>query len=121
MEQYKLGDMETHFAKIIWDRAPISSGELVKICETELNWKKSTTYTMLRRLCQRGIFVNKKGTVSILISREDFMAMQSKQFVDETFSGSLPRFLTAFTKKQKLSQREIDEIQALIDSYGNTD
>lgn len=118
MEQYKLGDMETRFAQIIWERAPIPSGELVKICEQELDWKKSTTYTMLRRLCQRGLFENKNGIVNVLVSRDDFAAMQSKQFVDETFNGSLPRFLTAFTKKQKLTQKEIDEIQMLIDNYG---
>ena len=118
MEQYKLGDMETRFAQIIWERAPIPSGELVKICEQVLDWKKSTTYTMLRRLCQRGLFENKSGIVNVLVSRDDFAAMQSKQFVDETFNGSLPRFLTAFTKKQKLTQKEIDEIQMLIDNYG---
>lgn len=117
MEQYKLGDMEKKFAQIIWDNAPISSGELVKLCQTQLDWKKSTTYTMLRRLCQRCIFVNDGGTVKTLVSREDFYAAQSRQFVNDTFSGSLPGFLTAFTKKQRLSQQEIDEIQALIDSY----
>ncbi len=117
MEQYKLGDMEKKFAQIIWDNAPISSGELVKLCQAQLDWKKSTTYTMLRRLCQRGIFVNDGGTVRTLVSRDDFYAAQSRQFVNDTFSGSLPGFLTAFAKKQRLSQQEIDEIQALIDSY----
>lgn len=117
MEQYKLGAMEKKFAQIIWDNAPISSGELVKLCQARLDWKKSTTYTMLRRLCRRGIFVNDGGTVRTLVNREDFYAAQSRQFVNDTFNGSLPSFLTAFTKKQRLSQQEIDEIQALIDSY----
>lgn len=117
MEKYKLGEMEMAFAEIIWVNAPISSGELVKICEKELEWKKSTTYTMLKRLCQRGIFENDGGTVKVLINRDEFKAAQSEEFIDETFGGSLPMFLTAFTKRNKLSAKEIEEIRNLIDSY----
>ena len=117
MEKYKLGEMEMAFAEIIWKNAPVSSGELVKICEKELNWKKSTTYTMLKRLCQRGIFENSDGTVNILITKEDFKAAQSEEFIEETFGGSLPMFLTAFTKRNKLSAKEIEEIRNLIDNY----
>lgn len=117
MEKYKLGEMETAFAEIIWDNSPIASGELVKICEKELEWKKSTTYTMLKRLCQREIFENDNGTVKVLISKEDFKAAQSEEFVEETFGGSLPMFLTAFTKRNRLSAKEIEEIKNLIDSY----
>lgn len=114
MTEYKLGAMETRFAELIWDNEPISSGELVKLCEKELEWKKSTTYTMLRRLCERGIFQNVGGAVTSLMSRQGFNALQSERFVEETFDGSLPQFLTAFTMRKKLSPREIDEIQKLI-------
>ena len=117
MEKYKLGEMETAFAEIIWKNAPVASGELVKICEKELSWKKSTTYTMLKRLCQRGIFENDNGVVRVLISKEEFKAAQSEQFIEETFGGSLPMFLTAFTKRNKLSAKEIEEIKNLIDNY----
>lgn len=112
---YKLGAMETRFAELIWDNEPISSGDLVKLCEKELSWKKSTTYTMLRRLCERGIFQNADSVITSLISRQDFVALQSEKFVDETFDGSLPRFLAAFTRRKKLSEKEIDELQKLID------
>ena len=117
MEKYKLGEMETAFAQIIWNNAPVASGELVKICEKELNWKKSTTYTMLKRLCQREIFENCDGIVKVLITKEEFKAAQSEEFIEETFGGSLPMFLTAFTKHNKLSAEEIDEIKNLIDNY----
>lgn len=114
MEDYKLGVMEAKFAELIWDSEPISSGELVKLCEKELTWKKSTTYTMLRRLCDRGIFQNRAGTVSSLMTRQEFAALQSEKFVEETFDGSLPKFLAAFTMRKKLSEEEIDELQRLI-------
>ena len=117
MKQYKLGEMEMAFAEIIWKNAPVTSGDLVKICETELEWKKSTTYTMLKRLCQRGIFENDNGTVKVLLSNEDFKAAQSEEFIEETFGGSLPMFLTAFTRRNKLSAKEIEQIKNLIDNY----
>lgn len=117
MEQYKLGEMEQKFADLIWLHAPIPSGELVKLCEKELNWKKSTTYTMLKRLCDRGIFENQKGRVTALMSREDFTAAQGEQFLSETFGGSLPRFFAAFTRRNKLSAKEIRELQRLIDEH----
>ena len=115
MTDARLGDIETRFADLIWENEPISSGELVKICEKELNWKKSTTYTILRRLCERGIFQNNNGTVTSLISKSDFYAMQSERFVEETFEGSLPKFLTAFATRKKLSEKEIEELQRFID------
>lgn len=115
MENYKLGVMETKFAGLMWDNEPISSGDLVKLCERELAWKKSTTYTMLRRLCERGIFQNQDGVVSSLMSRQEFNALQSEKFVEETFDGSLPQFLAAFTSRKKLSEKEIDELRKLID------
>ena len=100
MVDYKLGIMETRFAELIWNREPITSGELVKLCERELEWKKSTTYTMLRRLCQRNIFQNKDGMVTAILSKQEFQALQSEMFIEETFSGSLPQFLTAFAGRK---------------------
>jgi len=117
LEDYKLGAVETRFAKLLWDNEPIASGELVKLCENELSWKKSTTYTMLRRLCQRKIFQNKDGVVSSVITRQEFQALQSEQFVKETFGGSLPHFLTAFSMRRELSENEIDELRKLINQH----
>ena len=115
MEENKLGAMEMKFAELIWANAPIGSGALVRLCEEALGWKKSTTYTMLRRLCQRGIFKNENSTVTAVLSRADFDARQSEEFVEEKFDGSLPRFLAAFTSRKKLSDAEIDALQRLID------
>lgn len=117
MEQYKLGEMEQRFADLIWQYEPVSSGELVKLCEMELNWKKSTTYTMLKRLCDREIFENQKGMVTALMTKEDFLAAQGEQFLKETFGGSLPQFFTAFTRRNRLSAKEILELQRLIDEH----
>ena len=117
MDKYKLGDMEIKFAELIWDSAPVPSGELVRLCENEFHWKKSTTYTMLKRLCERGLFQNSQGMVTPLLSREDSAAAQSESFVEETFSGSLPQFLAAFTRRKRLSPAEVEEIQRFIDQY----
>ena len=115
MSELRMGAIESRFADMIWENEPIPSPELVKLAERELNWKKSTTYTVLKRLCERGIFQNQGGVVTSLISRQDFYAVQSEKFVEETFSGSLPAFLAAFTTRKKLSEEEIAELQALID------
>ena len=115
MADMRLGAVETRFADLIWENEPISSGELVKLCEQKLSWKKSTTYTVLRRLCERGIFLNRNGTVTSLISKDEFYAMQSEKFVADTFEGSLPRFLAAFSARKKLSDDEINELQRFID------
>lgn len=115
MEQYKLGDMEAKFARLIWDNAPIGSGALVKLCEEELHWKKSTTYTMLKRLCKREIFQNEGGIVTARLSADEFAAAQGEQFLDETFHGSLPLFLAAFTRRNKLNPTDIAQLQRLID------
>lgn len=114
MSDMKLGVIESRFADIIWQNEPLPSGELVKLCEKELSWKKPTTYTVLRKLCERGIFQNQNGIVSSVISREEFYAMQSENFVNETFDGSLPAFLAAFTTRKKLSEKEIEELERLI-------
>jgi BlaI family penicillinase repressor len=117
MEAYKLGVMETKFAELIWSNESISSGDLVKLCEKELNWKKSTTYTMLRRLCERGIFQNNNGMVSSLMSKSEFHALQSEKFIEETFDGSLPKFLAAFATRKKVSEKDIDELKELINQF----
>ena len=118
MQDLRLGIVEAKFADIIWANEPLSSGELVKKCAEELEWKKSTTYTVLKKLCERGLFQNLDGTVTSLISKQEYCAMQSEQFVEETFGGSLPAFLAAFSKRKKLSQKELEEILKMIDYYG---
>lgn len=113
-----LGVVESRFADLIWQNEPISSGDLVKLCEKELNWKKSTTYTVLKKLSERGIFKNERSVVTSQISKEDFFALQSEKFVEETFEGSLPQFIAAFTKRKELSEAEIAEIKEMIDRIG---
>lgn len=117
MKDYKLGKMERRFADLTWDNEPINSGELVKLCEKEFGWKKSTTYTMLRRLCDKGLFQNLDAVVSSILTREEFLTLQSEQFVDETFDGSLPLFLAAFAQRKQLTEKEIRELQKLIDEH----
>ena len=117
MEDKKLGAVEARFADLIWDNAPINSTALVRLCAKELDWKKSTTYTVLKKLCERGIFQNIDGIVTPLVSREDFAAAQSERFVEGTFAGSLPAFLAAFASRKPLSSGEVDEIQRMIDAY----
>ena len=115
MEEWKLGLVESKFAEIIWRNEPLTSGQLVALCGKELEWKKSTTYTVLKKLCDRGIFQNNGGIVTSRIGRDEFFAMQSEKFVDETFSGSLPAFLAAFSTRKKLTESEIEEMKLLID------
>ena len=115
MADLRLGPVESRFAELIWDGEPISSTELVHLAERELEWKKSTTYTVLKRLCEKGIFQNEGGVVTSRLIREEYAARQSEQFVEETFSGSLPAFLTAFTRRKKLTEEEIDQLQRLIE------
>lgn len=116
MAEYKLGEMESIFADIIWQQEPLSSRKLAELAEERLNWKRTTTYTILKRLCDRGLFQNNGGQVTSLVSREEFYARQSEQFVDSAFQGSLPAFLAAFSSRKKLSDSEIQELQKLIDS-----
>lgn len=117
MDELKLGVVESKFADIIWGNEPLHSRELVKLCEAELHWKKPTTYTVLRKLCERGIFQNTEGMVTSVISRKDFYAMQSEKFVEDTFEGSLPAFLAAFTTRKALTAEEIAQIRSLIDGF----
>lgn len=117
MEEKKLGAVEARFADLIWENAPINSTALVRLCARELDWKKSTTYTVLKKLCERGIFQNVNGTVSALVTREEYASAQSERFIAETFEGSLPAFLAAFASRKPLSADEVDEIQKLIDAF----
>lgn len=113
----KLAEIESRFVELVWRKEPVSSGELVLLCEKELNWKKSTTYTVLRRLCQKGILKNEDAVVTSVIKKEEYMARCSEQIVEDTFEGSLPQFVAAFMSRKKLSRKQIDEIQKLIDEY----
>ena len=115
MGDYRLADAEAKFADIIWEREPLTSPELVKICEKEMNWKKSTTYTVLKKLCEKGIFRNENAVVSAVLSREEFYGRQSRKYVEDVFEGSLPRFLTAFCGGKKLSAKEVEEMRRFID------
>ena len=116
MADYKLGEVESVFAHIIWNNEPLSSRRLAELAQERLNWKRTTTYTVLKRLCDRELFQNKDSIVTSLVSREEFYARQSEQFVEETFQGSLPAFLAAFGSRKKLSDAEIEELQKVIDA-----
>lgn len=118
MDDTRLGAVESQFADIIWKNAPLSSRDLVKLCQQQLEWKKSTTYTVLKKLCDRGIFQNEDGLVSPLVSRQEFHARQSQRFVEETFQGSLPAFISAFASGKKLSPQDVSDIRRMLDEYG---
>lgn len=117
MKEYRLAETEARFAELIWQREPISSPELVRLCEKEFKWKKSTTYTVLKKLCDRGIFRNEKAVVTSLISREEFFSYKSRKFVEDSFGGSIPRFLAAFKGGKKLTAQEAEEIRKVIDDF----
>jgi predicted transcriptional regulator len=115
MEKYKLFDAEYKFVSIIWDNEPINSTELVKLCADKLGWKKSTTYTVLKKLCERGILQNRDATVTSLVKREDLQRYESRAVLEKTFDGSLPKFLTAFLSGRKLSEQEAEELKRIIE------
>ena len=117
MVDIELGIVQERFADIVWKNEPIASGELVKICEKKLNWKKPTTYTVLRKLCEKGLLKNEDGIVSSLISKERFYANKSEQIIEDSYSGSLPAFISAFVSNKKLTSKEVDEIQKMIDEF----
>ena len=116
MKEIRLGAIESRFADIVWEHAPLSTSELIRLCEAEFDWKRTTTYTVLKRLSERGIFKNDNGTVTVLISRDEFYSMQSEKVVNESFGGSLPAFIAAFTSRQNLSEDEIAQIRAIIEN-----
>jgi predicted transcriptional regulator len=115
MIDIKLGPIEARFAEIIWTNEPVTTNQLTKLCLEQLEWKRTTTYTVLKKLCDKGIFKTENSIVTSLISKHEFEARQSEQFVEETFAGSLPAFLAAFGSRKKLSDAEIDELQKVID------
>ena len=118
MTDIKLGLVESRFADIIWENAPLTTKELVSICMSELKWKRTTTYTVLKKLCDRGIFETKDSVITVLLSKEEFHAIRSEEFVNENFSGSLPAFIAAFTTRKRPSAKELEELKKLIDSIG---
>ncbi len=117
MSDLTMGVIEERFADIIWQNEPISSSELAKRALEVLNWKKSTSFTVLKRLCNKGIFQSEKGIVTSLMSKDEFHSLQSEQFVNNTFKGSLPAFLAAFTKKKDLSADEVAELRRIVEEY----
>lgn len=117
MKNIELGALQEKFTEIVWENEPISSGELVKLCEEKLHWKKSTTYTVLRKMCEKGILQNNGGIVNSVVSRKQYCHQKGEQVVKEFFKGSLPAFIASFTQKSSLSEEDISEIQELIDNY----
>jgi predicted transcriptional regulator len=117
MAEYRLAEIESKFADIIWDNEPINSSELVRLAEEALNWKKSTTYTMLKRLCARGLFKNENATVASLVSREEFFAGQSRRYIEDAFGGSLPKFIASFIGGKKLTDKQAEELARLINNH----
>ena len=115
MAEIQLGAVEARFADIIWENEPVTSSALVKLAGEQLQWKRTTVHTVLRRLCDKGLFQNDNGTVTALISREQFYSMQSEQFVDTAFQGSFPAFLAAFSRSRPLSNEERELIRKMID------
>ena len=118
MNDTRLGLVEARFADIVWEHHPLSTKELVTLCEKELNWKRTTTYTVLKKLCERGIFSTENSMVSARLSRDEFYAIQSERFVEETFEGSLPAFIAAFASRKKPSAKELEEIRRMMDAFG---
>ena len=114
--EIRLGAAENSFAQIVWDNEPISTGELIQLCKKELDWARSTTYTVLNRLCGKGLFQICNGMVSAVLSREEFKKVQSEAFMADTFGGSLPAFIAAFTAGKKLNAQEAEEIRRMIDA-----
>ena len=117
MNEIKLGLVEARFADIIWSNEPMTTKELVTVCQNELDWKRTTTYTVLKKLCEKGIFKTEDSVVTSLIKKDEFYSIQSENFVEETFSGSLPAFIAAFTKRKSLSEKEKEEIKRMIDKF----
>lgn len=117
MRGFELGAVQERFADLVWAHEPIGSGELVKLCERELHWKKPTTYTVLRKLCEKGLLQNENGLVTSRVSREAFYSAKSEQIIEDSFEGSLPAFVAAFISRKRLTAREADEINRMIDAF----
>ena len=119
MDTPKIFESEYRFCEILWENEPVSSSALVKLCSEQLEWKKSTTYTVIRRLSERGVLKSKNAVVTSLVSKEEVLTAESAEVIEKTFAGSLPSFIAAFARKKTLTEQEIDEIREIIDSYGN--
>lgn len=117
METPKVFESEYRFCLILWEHEPVKSSELVDLCQTQLGWKPTTTYTVIKRLSERGVLKNEKTVVTSLVTKEQVQAAEINEMVKHTFEGSLPAFVAAFTKSQKLTEREIDAVQQMIDRY----
>lgn len=117
METPKIFESEYRFCLILWEHEPINSGELAKLCQKQLEWKRTTTYTVIKRLSERGVLKNENSIVSSLVSKDEVQAAEIDEFVEKKFEGSLPAFIAAFTKHQKISSTELDEVQRMIDRY----
>ena len=117
MDKYKLTEKEYEFASIVWENEPLSSGELVKLCGEKLGWKKSTTYTVLKKMCEQGILKNEASLVGSVVGQDEVQKYESRQFIDKTFEGSVPKFITAFFSDKKLTETEAAELKELIDRY----
>lgn len=117
MEVPKVFESEYRFCLILWEHEPIKSGDLVKLCREQLGWKPTTTYTVIKRLSERGVLKNENTVVTSLVSKEMVQAAEIDELVEKTFEGSLPAFIAAFTRHQKLSQDEIDQVQQMIDRF----
>lgn len=115
--ELELGELQEKFAEMIWEKEPVASGELVRCARERFGWKKPTTYTVLRKLCEKGLFQNQNGIVTSVLSKSEFDAFKSYQFVDDHFAGSLPSFIAAFASRKKLSREEVDDIQEMIDRF----
>ena len=116
-KEIELGAVQERFADIVWAHEPIASGELVKLCEKELQWKKPTTYTVLRKLCEKGLLQNKDGVVTSLVSRDTFYSSKTEQIIEDSFDGSLPAFIAAFIARKRLTVDEAEEIRQMIDAF----
>ena len=119
MEIPKIFESEYRFCLILWEREPVTTSELVKLCQEQLDWKRTTTYTVIKRLGERGILKNEDGMVTSLVSKEAAQAREINELVEEKFQGSLPAFIAAFTKRQDISNEELDEVQHMIDRIRN--
>lgn len=114
---YQLTETEMKFAEMIWEEEPVGSGELVRLCEEEFGWKKSTTYTFIKKLCEQGIFQSENAVVTALVSREKYLQQQGEAFVEKTYDGSLPKMIAAFIERKRLSRAQIEEIEKMIEEY----
>ena len=117
METPKIFESEYRFCLILWEHEPIKSSELVSLCKEQLGWKPTTTYTVIKRLSERGVLKNENTVVTSLVSKDEAQAAEINEMVEKTFEGSLPAFIAAFTRHQKLSEKEIDAVQDMIDRY----